>query len=187
VFDSASSIFGRYEPRGLAISLGTLDWWQEIQADSRMTSGNRKWSRNWNRNHDLKLDLGVGVGMGVGIEDERLNFATTRVSGRCFDRFGGIRSSVNPRLMFNYDEAVRAAHLSRGKEIVALDQRVFRKKHTKPRHNTLGAVLNPLGHGPRPLLCFQRYLSLKSYSWAGCIGARVPLRMVHWPYLRCVC
>jgi hypothetical protein len=36
-----------------------------------------------------------------------------------------------------------AANLSRGKVLVALDQRVFRKKHKKPYHFTLGAVFKP--------------------------------------------
>jgi hypothetical protein len=49
--------------------------------------------------------------------------------------------------MFNYDETMFAANLSRSKVIVALDQGVFRKKHEKPHHIALGAVFDPLGHG----------------------------------------
>jgi hypothetical protein len=106
-----------------------------------MTNRTRKWRKNWIRNHDLKLDLAMAI------EDERLNFATTRVIGRWFDRLDGILSSVNPRLMFNYDKTMLAANLSRGKVGFALDQRVFRQKHEKPHHCTLSAVFNTLGRG----------------------------------------
>jgi hypothetical protein len=151
VFDSTSSIFGRYELREFGDSLGMLDWWQGTRADLRMTDRTRNWCQNWIPNHDLKMDPGVAI------EDERLTFATTRVIGRWFDRFGGILSSVNPRLIFNFDETMLAAYLSRSQVIVALDERVCRKKHKKPHHFTLGAVFDPLGHGPPPLIVIPTF------------------------------
>jgi hypothetical protein len=68
--------------------------------------------------------------------------------------------------MFNYDETMLAASLRRNKVIVALYQRVFRTKHKKPHHYTLGAICNPLGHGP-PLL-----IVIPTFSGAGelCMG-----------------
>jgi hypothetical protein len=93
-----------------------LDWGEETWGELGMINRTRKWCKNWIRNHDLKLDPGVAI------EDERLNFATTRVIGRWFERFGAILSSVHPGLMFNVDETMLAANLSRGKVIVALDQ-----------------------------------------------------------------
>ena len=36
----------------------------------------------------------------------------------------------------------------RSQIIVVLDQGVFGRKHKKPHHFPLGAVFNPLGHGP---------------------------------------
>jgi hypothetical protein len=121
------------------------------------------------------LDLGVAV----AIEGERLNLATTRVIGRWFDRFGGILSSVNPPLMFNDDETMLAANLSPGKVIAALDQRVFRKKHKKPHHYTLGAVFNPLGHGPPPLRVIPMFSGAEELFMGQDALARAPLRMVH--------
>jgi hypothetical protein len=53
--------------------------------------------------------------------------------------------------MFNFDETMLAADLSRSKVTLALDQGVFRKKCKKPHHFTPGAAFNPIGHGPRPL------------------------------------
>jgi hypothetical protein len=53
--------------------------------------------------------------------------------------------------MFNYDETMLAANLSGGEVIVALDQRVFMKKHKKPHHFTLGAALNT-ATGPQALM-----------------------------------
>jgi hypothetical protein len=54
--------------------------------------------------------------------------------------------------LFNYEKTMLAAHFRRNKVIVQLDQRVFRKKNKKPHHSTLGAVFNPFGHGPSPLV-----------------------------------
>jgi hypothetical protein len=99
----------------------------------------------------LKSDLGIAT------EEERLNFATAKVIGIWFKRCGPILSQVNARLMFNYDETMPAANLSRDKVIVAPDQRVFRKKHKKPHHFILGANFNPLGHGPPPLTVIQTF------------------------------
>jgi hypothetical protein len=182
VFDSASSILGRYELRELAISLGMVDWWEETWGESAMTNRTRKWCKNWIRDHNLKLDLGAPI------EDERLSIATTWVIGRRFDRFEGIPSSANPRLMFNDDETMLGASLSRGKVTVALDPRVFRKKHKKPDHYTLGAGFNRTGLGPPPLIVIPTLSRAEElFIGAGCPGARVPLRGVHWPYLRCVC
>jgi hypothetical protein len=48
-------------------------------------------------------------------------------------------SSVNkPRLKLNFDEAMPGANLRRTQVIVALDRRVFRRKHGKALHFTLG-------------------------------------------------
>jgi hypothetical protein len=82
---------------------------------------------------------------GVAIEEERMNLATTRAIGRCFGRVSGILSPEGPRVMLDVDETMLAASLEsrQGVVIVALDQRVFRKRHKKPHHYTLGAVFNP--------------------------------------------
>jgi hypothetical protein len=136
-----------------------------------MTNRTRTWCKRWIRGHDLKLDLGVAI------EDERLNFAATMVIGRWFERFGAILLSVNPRLMV--DERMLAANFRRSKVIVSRDQRVFRKKHKKPHHFTLGAVFNPLAwtaaaDGGSDVLWRGR-----AVHGSGCHGARVLLRVVH--------
>ena len=72
--------------------------------------------------------------------------------GRWFERVGPVLSSVNPCLMFNYDESTLAVSLRRSKVVVVLDQRIFRRKHKKPHHLTIGAVFNPFGQRPSPLI-----------------------------------
>jgi hypothetical protein len=109
-----------------------------------MTNRTRNWYKRWIRNHALDVS--------PTIADERLNFAPTRVIRRWFEQFRVILSSVNPLLMCNFCETMVAADLRGCKVRGALDQRVFRKKHKKPHHCTLGAVFNPLGHGRLPPL-----------------------------------
>jgi hypothetical protein len=90
--------------------------------------------------------------------------------------------------MLKFDGTMLAASLSRSEVIVPLDQRVFQKKHKKPDHYTLGAVFNRTGHGPPPLIVIPTLSRAEErFIGAGCLGARVRLRGVHWPYLRCVC
>jgi len=144
IFNDAATRFGNAELRELAVQTGMLEWWTSTWTDMRNATRTRKWCKNWIRGHDLRLDLGTAI------EEERLNFATRKVIGRWFERFGPTLTSVNPRLLFNYDETMLAAHFRRNKVIVQLDQRVFRKKNKKPHHFTLGAVFNPFGHGPSP-------------------------------------
>jgi hypothetical protein len=74
----------------------------------------------------------------VAIRDERSIFATARGIGRSFDPCSVILSSVNLRLMFNFDETTLAANLRRSQVLVALKQRVFRKKHGNALHFTFG-------------------------------------------------
>ena len=69
--------------------------------------------------------------------------------------------------------------MRRSKVIVVLDQRVFRRKHKKPHHFTLGAVFNPLGHGRSPWWLFRRRRGV--VCWARGVHPRVPLRVVHDP------
>ena len=109
---------------------------------------NRKARKGWIKRHDLRLALGVAI------EEDRLNFASVVVIGRWFERFGPVVQSVNPRLLLDYDEAMRrsARDMRRSKVIEALDQRVFRRKHKKPDHFTRGAVFSPLGHGRSPVV-----------------------------------
>ena len=146
IFSHAAMLFGSAEIREMAERMEVLDWWHEMRDDMLRSNRDRKGAKRWIRRHDLRLSLGIAI------EEERLNFATVVVIGRWFDRFGTILTSVNPRLRFNYDETMLAASLSRSKVVVVLDQRVFRRKHKKPHHFTLGAVFNPFGHGPSPLV-----------------------------------
>jgi hypothetical protein len=88
----------------------------------------------------------------IAIEDERLDFAATKVIGIWLDGLGGLLSSVNRRLLLNYDETMPASNLGRSKAMVASDQRVFRKKHMKRYHHAFAAAFDPLGHGPPPLV-----------------------------------
>lgn len=146
LFGRADMLFGSTEIRELAERMENLDWWQDARDEMGKTLRTRKQCKRWIRRHDLRLALGVAI------EEERLNFATVMVIGRWFERFGPLITSVNPRLLFNYDETMMAVSLRRSKVIVVLDQRVFRRKHKKPHHFTLGAVFNPFGHGPSPLV-----------------------------------
>ena len=57
--------------------------------------------------------------------------------------------------------------MRRWKVIVVLDQRVFRRKHKKPHRFTLGAVVNPLGHGPSPLVVVVPTFSTAEELFAG--------------------
>jgi hypothetical protein len=63
-----------------------------------------KKSKRWFQNRNLKLDLAGAI------EDERLNFATTMVLGRWFERFGASLWSVHLRLMFSLDETMLTAN-----------------------------------------------------------------------------
>jgi hypothetical protein len=82
-----------------------------------MSIRTRKWCNRWIEIHDLRL------GIGLAIDDEKLVFATRMVIGRWYERFGSHLTSINARLLFNFDETTRAANLLRNKVIVALDQR----------------------------------------------------------------
>jgi hypothetical protein len=146
---------------GISHQLGDVGLVRDPRAGLRTTIRNRNRCERWIPNQDWKLDLDEAM------EDGSVSFATTRVIRTWFGRFGVIPWSTNPHLLFNYDETMFAANLGRSEVIVAVDQRVFRKTHKKRNHFTLGAVFNPLGHGPLPLIVVPTFSAGEEVSWEG--------------------